>query len=116
MSAPASREAAGAAASQLDPLVTWRRQPTAGSWISDLAFVDADHGWVSDFDARHWPAIRRTEDGGQTWERQTLKSLGLAKGRRATAWGIAFSDPNHGWAVGDIGLGRGQLVGGYAPR
>ena len=94
--------------------LTWHRQPGAGSWISDISFVDAQRGWVSDFDARHWPAILQTVDGGQTWTRQTLRSLGLAKNRMADAWGIAFSDARHGWAVGNTG--DWQLVGRYAPR
>jgi hypothetical protein len=53
-------------------------------------------------------------DGCVSWSFLFLKSLGMSHGRLSQVWGIAFSDAEHGWAVGDDG--RGQLVARYAPR
>jgi photosystem II stability/assembly factor-like uncharacterized protein len=73
-----------------------RRAPT-DSFLWEVAFADAYHGWaVGDVDwranARH-STIVATADGGDTW---TLQDSGTAGGLR----GVSAPDALHCWAVG----------------
>jgi photosystem II stability/assembly factor-like uncharacterized protein len=93
---------------------TWRQQRSLGSWVTDASFVDRLHGWAARNGLPRRKGILETEDGGATWSFRSLKSLGMSHGQLSEVWDIAFSDAEHGWAVGDDG--RGQLVARHAPR
>ena len=93
---------------------TWRQHKSAGSWVTDATFVDRQHGWAARYGLPRRKGILETDDGGATWLFRSLKSLGMSHGELSQVWDIAFSDVEHGWAVGDDG--QGQLVVRYEPR
>lgn len=51
-------------------------------------------GWIMDF---NWGMLMHTTDGGSTWSNVSLGTLGIIDG---TLRRIAFTDSQHGWAVG----------------
>ncbi|MBP7693522.1 MAG: hypothetical protein KA764_16485 [Anaerolineales bacterium] len=76
---------------------------------SDLAFVDAQTGWllvhVGAGMMHDYVMVYVTQDGGQTWERLvdpfTEGDNGLMQSCGKT--GLAFTDPQTGWITGDCG-------------
>lgn len=58
--------------------------------IRDLFFIDEQRGWLAD---RH--SLRRTDDGGTTWQVQTIPGKGI------TINSICFLSGNEGWAAGN---------------
>jgi photosystem II stability/assembly factor-like uncharacterized protein len=89
--------------------LTWIQQSHAGpQWGYDVAFTDAQHGWVVGFNG-FYPnftgVIAATSDGGTTWTTQVPASSGQ-KG----VYAAMFVDGNHGWAVGYDGT-----ILAYAP-
>ena len=84
----------------------WRTQDGGESWTSlgpvqaaDLAFNDSQHGWRMDAEAWGLSYVQfdilsfaTTQDGGQTWQEQTLPpGSGLIY--------LSFPDPQTAWAV-----------------
>ena len=88
---------------------TWtRRLLTVKPWVQDMTFIDATHGWILASDSQsmglasssgHGTVVLRTSDGGATWQ-----SADLGKVSDAGLTSLAFSDADHGWAVGDMVL------------
>ncbi len=82
----------------------WRRQEAGlvGSYLNDVSFVDAGHGWA----VGGWNGlIVATDDGGATWRRQV-------SGTQSEITGVSFVDPRHGWAVGFAGTILATVDGG----
>jgi photosystem II stability/assembly factor-like uncharacterized protein len=63
----------------------WRRR---GGNIGPLDFIDAFQGWFVD-----WDTVWHTIDGGLTWQKAQLSES-------QTISDLAFTDADHGWAVG----------------
>jgi hypothetical protein len=63
--------------------------------IDDVAFLDAQHGWIAAYDCANVSVyLYRTSDGGRTWQ-----SLG-AKAEHSCGGGptwLSFVDREHGW-------------------
>ena len=86
---------------------TWtRRLLNVKPWVTDMTFVDATHGWILASDSQSMPfssgygtVVLRTSDGGTTWQ-----STDLGKISDAGMTSLAFSDADHGWAMGDMVL------------
>lgn len=81
---------------------SWTEQASNANWsfdAGDITFVDASHGWAVGTD---WGAIPpqglilHTSDGGTTWATQT-------SGTDQSLYSVAFTDVDHGWAVGGNG-------------
>ena len=120
-------DATGAAISA--PVVIWLTQDGGVSWkastplplpeladfyqISDLRFVDAQHGWalmhLGVGMSHDYVALYRTENGGQTWEMLIHPNAdgGLSMSCGKTDFG--FADVKRGWVLGDCG---GVVPGG----
>jgi photosystem II stability/assembly factor-like uncharacterized protein len=68
---------------------TWQSvAPVASSAYSSLSFVDANNGWV----LRSTGQVYRTQNGGQTWQAQSVPT---PTGR------VVFADLQHGMAIGN---------------
>ncbi len=88
---------------------TWIPQNWAsGSWLYDVAFSDASHGWAvgNDQGGDGGGPILVTRNGGATWTRQAVAATSL--------YGLASSDANHAWAVGKAGVIMATTDGGGA--
>ena len=79
---------------------TWTRWPPGRPFfVCDLAFVDAQHGWLVDGGGQ----ILATADGGQTWMPRGDLPVGEA------CVDLQFVDPASGWALGND-RGAGSFV------
>ncbi len=88
---------------------TWTRRLLAVKpSVADMTFVDATHGWILASDSQslglesssgHGTVVLRTSDGGATWQSANLGKISVAG-----LTSLAFSDANHGWAMGDMVL------------
>jgi photosystem II stability/assembly factor-like uncharacterized protein len=67
----------------------WNNQDTVIDNLTACSFVNGNTGTVVGYSG----TILRTTDGGATWTRQTT-------GDATWLWGVSFTDPNHGTAVG----------------
>jgi photosystem II stability/assembly factor-like uncharacterized protein len=76
----------------------------------DMHFTSKDVGWVVGKDDSGYALICRTSDGGLTWKNVTIPKV------KATLYALDFSDPNHGWAVGDNGTILKTTDGGGYPQ
>jgi photosystem II stability/assembly factor-like uncharacterized protein len=84
---------------------SWQTGSMPGeAWVYDVHFVDANNGWAAGAGFQ----ILRTTDSGMTWtfSRQPNTYPHLVY----DAWGIDFTDPAHGMAVG--GFAGGALRAG----
>jgi photosystem II stability/assembly factor-like uncharacterized protein len=91
----------------------WTRQVVASTdEFRGVAFVNATQGWATSFHATHYDyqgeaddwrgSIWHTNDGGLTWQAQTLPDNASLLNR------IKFIDAQHGWAVGVEYTGNDQ--------
>lgn len=67
----------------------WNRQDTVIDNLTACSFVNGNTGTVVGYSG----TILHTTDGGTTWTRQST-------GDATWLWGVSFTDPNHGTAVG----------------
>ena len=74
---------------------SWSAQLNQAYWLSDVAFVDGQNGWVVG-DAG---TILHTADGGATWAEQ-------ASGTSEALAAVAFVDDTTGWIAGSHGVDR----------
>ena len=92
---------------------TWDIQLETGAALFNLYFIDTETGWVVG-DQRH---VFRTANGGNTWELVTHGSnerhkasygqpeyLGNEPLHTFTLYDVVFTDTQHGWIVGDLGV------------
>ena len=77
---------------------TWSLQHGWAACWPYLSFADTANGWVLT-DCFSWVEIVHTSDGGATWASQFTYSPPFSNRRR-----IYFSDPFHGWAIGEDGV------------
>ena len=78
--------------------VTWSTQVSGvRAYFSGVAFPDATHGWVAEFDS-----IWTTGDGGTTWSNRDFEVISdpLGGHRWEHPMAVAFPDATHGWVVG----------------
>ncbi|MBZ0242702.1 MAG: hypothetical protein K8F24_05770, partial [Bacteroidales bacterium] len=69
------------------PQGSWTQQTsTSIELLRSVSFVDTQTGWTAGDNG----AIRKTENGGQTW---TLQSAGL----NVVFEAVQFIDPDNGW-------------------
>jgi photosystem II stability/assembly factor-like uncharacterized protein len=93
-----------------DKGVTWFAPATQISAqmnsVSDLHFVDAQHGWATSSYSWTGNTLFRTQDGGGSWQPVTLpaSTSGLTS--------VRFGDTNHGVAVGAAGVAFVTADGG----
>lgn len=83
----------------------WHPVHRGGRHLSDLHFVDDQHGWVVG-----GATLIRTSDGGETWEQPLPQGSELPFSARA----IRFLDPNLGWVAGGGGAIYGTNDGGVS--
>ena len=79
--------------------VTWSTQVSGvQAFFSGVAFPDAAHGWVAEFNGSIWA----TGDGGATWSTKDLEVINDPRGghRWEHPTAVAFADATHGWVVG----------------
>ena len=62
-------------------------------------FVDGQHGWLADYRAAGGAVIQRTSDGGQSWQKTTIKTAG-------DAVGLQFFDDKHGVLPFEVNDGK----------
>jgi photosystem II stability/assembly factor-like uncharacterized protein len=82
--------------------LTWTPQTSGVSDdLAGVTFADAQDGWavggtIDLYDAVSTGVILTTTDGGRHWTKQTTPVADAAFSD------VAFADPQHGWAVGEI--------------
>lgn len=90
---------------------TWKYQHSrTGIELSDIACAGSSHAWAvgSDpSDSGSKSIIIATRDGGTHWTKQYLTTAG-----NLALDAVAFTDADHGWAVGDNGLILATTDGG----
>jgi photosystem II stability/assembly factor-like uncharacterized protein len=78
--------------------------------MRDVAFVDAQRGWVVGDGF-----ILHTTDGGTTWVQQTIPPWPADASQYGSPWSmfaVSFVDAMHGWAVGNLGATLATADGG----
>jgi photosystem II stability/assembly factor-like uncharacterized protein len=75
------------------PRWSWTSPRPQGNQFTALAVPDGVRGWA----VGAYGTIRRTNDGGRTWRRQT-------SGTQRPLYGLAAADVRSAWAVGEDGL------------
>lgn len=80
---------------------SWRIATQTTEVLAAIWFVTAERGWVAGYGG----LIRRTEDGGATWNP-------LATAREEDLWAVRFASPERGWTVGEGGLILATTDGG----
>lgn len=84
---------------------TWTALPDSGLRVNGVYFADASHGWIdsgSPDTGLNGDVLYATHDGGLSWSRIG----GLPMAPMAWVYGVGqyhvtFSDPKHGWWLGD---------------
>ena len=82
----------------------------SGTIISDVFFLDPEHGWLTAYDcAGGTGGLYRTSDGGQTWVR--LRAV-YANCSALSGVFVSFVDPLHGWLtlIEPSGGGSGTMM------
>lgn len=74
--------------------ISWQNQTGVfpPDWLYSVCFLDENTGWTVGFDGK----IQTTTDGGKNWTAQT-------SGTPYQLNSVYFTDPLHGWAVGENG-------------
>ena len=75
------------------PRWTWTSPRPQGNQFTELSLPDGVHGWA----VGAYGTIRRTNDGGRTWRRQS-------SGTTRPLYGLAAPTTRKAWAVGEDGL------------
>lgn len=82
---------------------TWTRQDSAAQTrtLYAVAFLDTNCGWA----VGEWGTIRKTVDGGETWNGHTT-------GTENAEYSVCFADTMHGWSISAAGWARRTVNGG----
>lgn len=75
-----------------------QRHETGKYGLSDIALLDNGDAWAVGYDGQHVDRLYFSNDRGKTWDAVDVPGTGF------TMSAIAFSDSQHGWAVGGNGL------------
>jgi photosystem II stability/assembly factor-like uncharacterized protein len=91
----------GAILATSDGGATWTAQTSGtNATLKCVTFADSRHGWAVGSGAggasNNAPVILATSDGGAIWKAQDASSAGSS----AVLYSVAFTDADHGWAVG----------------
>ena len=98
--------AAGVVIRSLDGGETWTHQSSnTGPCctipnLMDVDFIDVDNGWIVGNPIALDPTVRRTVNGGQSWETVILPPVVSQPGQHG-ATGVQFVNANTGWIMGN---------------